>query len=62
MRKYNVWRPIFLIAIALLTKSIVTNLCMLLGMEPATAENLGFMGMVIAAIIVFSRFEKRRRK
>jgi len=62
MKKYNIWRPIFLIAIALLTKSLVTNLCLLFGLEQAMAENLGFMGMVIAAIIVFSRFEKRRRK
>lgn len=51
-----------LILIALLTNSLVTNLCMLLGMTKDWASNLGFIAMMIAAIITFTRFTKNRRK
>lgn len=59
MKKYNIMRPIMLIVIALLTKSLVTNLCMLLGMEAELAKSLGFGAMVIAALVVFSRSRRR---
>ncbi|RRJ63382.1 hypothetical protein EHV15_10960 [Paenibacillus oralis] len=62
MRGYNLWRPIFLILIALLTNSLVTNLCMLLGMTKDWASNVGFLAMMIAAIITYTRFTKNRRK
>ncbi|WP_239696671.1 hypothetical protein [Paenibacillus oryzisoli] len=52
-------RPIMLIVIALLTKSLVTNLCMLLGMEAESAKSLGFGAMVIAALVVYSRSRRR---
>ncbi|MDR6550823.1 hypothetical protein [Paenibacillus qinlingensis] len=55
MKKYNFIRPIMLIVVALLTKSLVTNLCMLLGMEAESAKSVGFGAMVIAALVVFSR-------
>jgi hypothetical protein len=55
MKKYNIIRPILLIVIALLTKSLVTNLCMLLGMESESAKTMGFGAMVVAALVVFSR-------
>ncbi len=55
-------RPLLLIAVALLTKSLVTNLCILLGMAQEPASNLGFIAMIIAAFVVYSRFAKQRRK
>ncbi|MNR53228.1 hypothetical protein D3C85_1732020 [compost metagenome] len=61
MRKYNIIRPIMLIVVALLTKSLVTNLCMLLGMEPELAKTMGFGAMVIAALVVFSRSRRSRK-
>ncbi|HIW32201.1 MAG TPA: hypothetical protein IAA29_05375 [Candidatus Paenibacillus intestinavium] len=62
MKKYNMMRPILLIAVALLTKSFVTNICMLLGMEQEPASNIGFFAMIIAAFVVYFRFSKQRRK
>lgn len=62
MRGYNVWRPIILIAGALLTNSLVTNLCMLFGMERESASNLGFIAMIAAAFLLYSRMTKRPRK
>ncbi|RAP77239.1 hypothetical protein [Paenibacillus montanisoli] len=58
MKKYNFIRPIMLIAIALLTKSLVTNLCMVLGMGPEPANNLGFISMLIAGFVVYSRIRR----
>ncbi|CAM4176557.1 hypothetical protein L1N85_13670 [Paenibacillus alkaliterrae] len=62
MRKYNFIRPLMLIVSALLVKSLVTNLCMVMGMEPAPAENIGFIAMIITAIIIYSRIIRNRRK
>ncbi|MHA7965248.1 hypothetical protein ACX93W_13975 [Paenibacillus sp. CAU 1782] len=61
MRRYNIWRPIMLIAVAVLTNSLVTNLCMVLGMERDAASNIGFVAMIAAAFIMFSRFQKKRK-
>ncbi|OMF19731.1 hypothetical protein BK133_29675 [Paenibacillus sp. FSL H8-0548] len=62
MRKYNFIRPLMLIVVALLVKSLITNLCMVFGMEQGPAENIGFISMIIAAIIVYSRIARKRRK
>ncbi|WP_138754165.1 hypothetical protein [Paenibacillus sinopodophylli] len=62
MRKFNFIRPIFLIVVALLVKSFITNLCKLFGMTPDAAENLGFIAMLVATIIIYSRIAKARRK
>ncbi len=62
MRKYNYMRPILLIVTALLVKNLVTLVCSLLGMEAAAAENMGFMSMVLAALILYIRMTKSRRK
>lgn len=61
MRRYNIWRPIMLIAVALLTNSLVMNLCIVFGMEPAAAANVGFVAMIAAAFIMYSRFQKKRK-
>jgi len=62
MRRYNLWRPVFLILIALLTNGLVTNLCILFGMSTEAAGNIGFVAMMLAALIVYTRFSKNRRK
>jgi hypothetical protein len=62
MKKYNFMRPLFLIVMALLVKSMVTNLCMVFGMEQGPAENIGFISMLITAIIIYSRIARKRRK
>jgi hypothetical protein len=48
--------------IALLTNGLVTNLCILFGMSAVAAENIGFVAMMLAALIVYTRFTKNRRK
>ena len=60
--RYNFMRPILLIAIAFLTKSLVTNLCLVFGMEPEPAESIGFFAMIIAALIVYTRIVKNRKR
>ncbi|MEV5029578.1 hypothetical protein [Paenibacillus sp. LPE1-1-1.1] len=62
MKKYNFMRPLFLIVMALLVKSMVTNLCMVFGMEQGPAENIGFISMLITAIVIYSRIARKRRK
>lgn len=62
MRGYNFMRPLMLIIVALLTKSLVTNLCVLFGMVPELASNIGVGGMVIAALVMYSRMSKNRHR
>jgi len=62
MRRYNIWRPILLVAVALLTNNLVTTLATLFGMSPDAASNLGYIAMVIAALIAFNRMRKPNRK
>ncbi|WP_419871478.1 hypothetical protein [Candidatus Pristimantibacillus sp. PTI5] len=62
MKKYNFMRPLFLIVMALLVKSMITNLCMVFGMEQGPAENIGFISMLITAIVIYSRIARKRRK
>ncbi|WP_246246608.1 hypothetical protein [Paenibacillus lemnae] len=51
-----------LILTAVLTNSLVTNLCMLFGMNRENAESLGFIAMMITALIMYTRITKHRRK
>ncbi|WP_340006138.1 hypothetical protein MHH52_01240 [Paenibacillus sp. FSL K6-0276] len=62
MRGYNIWRPLMLIIVALLTRSLVTNLCILLGMQAGVASSIGTLGMVIAGLVMYNRMNIRRRK
>lgn len=60
MRKYNLFRPLFLLVTAFLMNTLVSNVCMLLGMEQGLASDLGFAAMIITAIVVYTRMFKRR--
>ncbi|AIQ71984.1 MULTISPECIES: hypothetical protein [Paenibacillus] len=62
MRRYNIWRPLMLIIVAVLTKSLVTNLCILFGMQAESASSMGTLGMVIAGLVMYNRMTNRRRK
>ncbi|WP_098741502.1 hypothetical protein [Paenibacillus sp. EZ-K15] len=62
MKRYSVWRPIMLIAVALLTNSLVTNLAGVFGMTPESASSLGVVAMIIAGLITYNRMMKSRRK
>ncbi len=62
MRRYNIWRPIILIAAAFLARSIVSTVCLLFGMEQQQAADIGFAAMIITAFIVFFRMRKQQRR
>ncbi|MEW4430999.1 hypothetical protein AB1I68_26545 [Paenibacillus pabuli] len=62
MRRYNFWSPILLIAVALIVRSLVTNLGILFGMSQESASSIAMIAMVIAALIMFNRMTKARRK
>ncbi|WP_339318033.1 hypothetical protein [Paenibacillus sp. FSL R10-2734] len=62
MKRYNIMRPIMLIAVALLTRSLVTNLCILIGLTSEVASSIGTLGMVIAGLVMYNRMNIRRRK
>lgn len=62
MRKYNFLSPILLIVVALIVRSLVTNLGVLFGLSQEAASNIAMIAMVIAALIMFNRMTKARRK
>ncbi len=62
MRKYNIWRPIILLASAFLAKSLVQTICILAGMEQQTAADIGFAAMIITAFVVYFRMRKQQQR
>ncbi|MNV93699.1 hypothetical protein D3C71_1884250 [compost metagenome] len=51
-----------LIIVALLTNMLVTNLCLMFGVASDAASNIGMIGMIIAALVMYNRFNKRGRR
>ena len=62
MRGYNIWRPLMLIAVALLTRTLVTSICLMFGMSADSASSIAMLGMIIAALIMYNRMSKGRRR
>ncbi|AIQ55718.1 hypothetical protein [Paenibacillus borealis] len=62
MRGYNIWRPIMLIAVALLTRTLVSSICLMFGMSPESASSVAMLGMVAAALVMYNRMMKSRRR
>ncbi|AIQ44652.1 hypothetical protein R70723_01035 [Paenibacillus sp. FSL R7-0273] len=62
MRKYNIWRPIMLILVVLVTRSVVTTVCLLFGMSEESAGSVAMIGMVIAALVMYNRMMKTTRR
>lgn len=62
MRGYNIWRPLMLILVALVTRTLVTSICLLFGMTQASASSIAMIAMIIAALIMYNRMMKSRRK
>jgi hypothetical protein len=62
MRGYSIWRPLMLIAVALLTRGLVTNVCILFGMSNESASSLGVLGMIIAGLVVYNRMKVNQRR
>lgn len=62
VRGYNIWRPIMLIAVALLTRQLVTSICLMFGMSQESAGSVAMLGMIVAALIMYNRMMKGRRR
>lgn len=62
MRGYNIWRPIMLIAVALLTRTLVSSICLMFGMSQESASGVAMLGMVVAALVMYNRMMKSRRR
>lgn len=62
MRGYNIWRPLMLILVALVTRTLVNTICLLFGMTPESAGSVAMIGMIIAALVMYNRMMKSRRK
>lgn len=62
MRKYNFTRPLMIIAVAFLVKSLTTSVCLLLGTSEATASNIAFGAMVLAALLVFLKVNPKNKR
>lgn len=58
--RFNLMRPILIIAVALFAKSIVTTISLLAGASEETASNIGFIAMIIAALIAFQRLNRNK--
>ncbi|WP_373228796.1 hypothetical protein [Cohnella sp.] len=62
MRKFNFARPLLILAVAFLVKSLTTTVCLLLGASQETAGNIAFVAMMIAALLTFMKLNKSRKK
>lgn len=62
MRKFNFTRPLLIIAVAFLARSLTTLICVSLGASQETADNIGFAAMMIAALLTFAKLNKSRNK
>ena len=60
--RYNLKRPIILIVSALAANLLVTNVCLLFGLNHDTSNNLGFIAMMIMALVTYNRLMKGSRK
>lgn len=62
MRGYNIWRPIMLIAVALITRGLVTSLGVMLGMSQNAASSVAVIAMLIVAFTMYNRMMKNQRR
>lgn len=62
MRNYNFLSPILLVVVALIVRGLVTNLGVLFGLSQEVASNIAMIAMIIAALIMFNRMTKARRR
>lgn len=62
MRGYNIWRPIMLIAAALITRGLVTSLGVMLGMSQNAASSVAVIAMLIVAFTMYNRMMKNQRR
>jgi hypothetical protein len=62
MQKFNIMRPLLILAVAFLAKSLTNFICILLGASVELADNLSFVAMITAAILTYIKLNKARNK
>lgn len=62
LKKYNLFRPVLLLAVAFLTYNVVSLICITFGVNEEAAGNYAFLAMMIAAIFTYMRINKRNRR
>jgi ABC-type cobalamin transport system permease subunit len=62
VQKFNIMRPLLILAVAFLAKSLTNFICILLGASVELAGNLSFVAMMVAAILTYMRMNKTRNK
>lgn len=61
MRNFNFIAPILILLSAFLGNSLGTLIGSVLGMSDEAASNLGFITMMVVAILVFIRLRKNKK-
>lgn len=51
-----------LIAVALLTRTLVTSICLMFGLSAASASSIAMLAMIAAALVMYNRMMKGRRR
>jgi hypothetical protein len=62
MGKFNIMRPLLLLAVAYFAKTFTTFICTLFAASEGLTSNLSFIAMMAAGIITFIRLNKTRNK
>ena len=62
MLKYNIMRPLLIIAVAFFANTFTNLVLTSFGVEPVTAGNIAYAVMIIAAVLAFIRLRKRSGK
>ena len=60
--RYSILRPIMLLAFAYAAKLLVTSVSQMFGASAETADNLGFIAMILAALYAFKRLRRGPNK
>jgi len=61
MRKFNIMRPLLILAVAYFAKNLTTLICEMAGASDAVTGNLSFIAMMVAAILTYMRLNRTKR-
>jgi hypothetical protein len=62
VQKFNIMRPLLILAVAYFAKTFTTFICSLFAASAGLTSNLSFIAMMAAAIITYIRMNKARNK
>ncbi|QGQ93462.1 hypothetical protein EHS13_00220 [Paenibacillus psychroresistens] len=62
MRKFNIMRPLLILAVAFFAKNFTTFICSLFSASEGLTSNLSFIAMMAAAIFTYMRMTKSRNR